>query len=419
MGSIRRIAMFSTHGYFDPVPELGKTDTGGQVLYLLRLARALVGLGVPVDIYTRWFDRDRRRIDPLPGCPEARVVRIRSGPWEFIPKEFIYDTLDELVENAVGFIRDEGLEYDVVHGHYVDGGIVALDVARALGKPVFFTAHSLGAWKRQRLGGDPEEMDRIFNFAHRVSEELRIFEAVNAQTLTSREEGEKIEELYGYRHERTQFIPPGVDVAKFRPLASGETEAETGHELEPGYVFVVGRLAKAKGHALLLDAFRRVLERVPDARLVIGGGSSSPDEEEQAVLEIIRRFRQEEGLGERVIATGGIDHDALPPYFRKAALFVLPASYEPFGMTVLEAMACGTPAVVSSFAGIHEVLEHGRDCLVVDPNDAGELAGAIVSLLEDRALASRLGGAAAATVQQGFSWEAIARSHLEFYEKWT
>jgi glycosyltransferase involved in cell wall biosynthesis len=87
-------------------------------------------------------------------------------------------------------------------------------------------------------------------------------------------------------------------------------------------------------------------------------------------------------------------------------------------MTVLEAMACGAPVVVSKFAGIHEVLEDGRDCLIVDPNDADELSGAIVSLLRDRDLGARLGRAAAATVQGGFSWEAIARRHLEFYEKW-
>ena len=102
---VKNICMLSTHGYFDPVPELGKTDTGGQVLYLLQLARTLSQLGYKVDIYTRWFDRERKQIDPLLDCESARVIRIPAGEWEFIPKEFIYDILPELAKNMIGFIK--------------------------------------------------------------------------------------------------------------------------------------------------------------------------------------------------------------------------------------------------------------------------------------------------------------------------
>jgi mannosylfructose-phosphate synthase len=139
---IRSIAHLSTHGYVDPVPQLGRTDTGGQVVYVLQLAKALSTLGIHVDIYTRWFDRSKRQIDPLPDHPEVRVVRIPAGPWTFIPKETIYDVLPELAENTVEFIRGHDLDYDLFHGHYVDAGIVTLDVAKALDRPAFFTAHS-------------------------------------------------------------------------------------------------------------------------------------------------------------------------------------------------------------------------------------------------------------------------------------
>ncbi len=55
----KHIAMLSTHGYFDPIPLLGETDTGGQVLYVLELSKALARKGIKVDIYTRWFDHNR------------------------------------------------------------------------------------------------------------------------------------------------------------------------------------------------------------------------------------------------------------------------------------------------------------------------------------------------------------------------
>ena len=86
---IKTVCMLSTHGYFAPVPQLGKTDTGGQVVYVLQLAKALSTHKIKVDIYTRWFDPSKRQFDPLPDYPNVRVIRIPAGSWEFLPKEDI------------------------------------------------------------------------------------------------------------------------------------------------------------------------------------------------------------------------------------------------------------------------------------------------------------------------------------------
>ncbi len=413
--SIKRVCMLSTHGYFDPVPDLGKTDTGGQVLYVLHLSRALVGLGVQVDIITRWFDRSQRQIEPLPGCRDARVVRIPAGGWEFIPKEFIYDVLPELTANTLRFIEEGGLGYDLFHGHYVDAGIVALDLAEALTRPVFFTAHSLGAWKRQVMGGDLGKMDEKYNFTRRIGEERRIFKSVNAQTVTSEEEVEKIGELYSFSPENLTFIPPGVDVDLFRRLADGEKEGTL--DLPRPYIFNVGRIAKAKGHDLLLAAFKRVLDRFPDVHLVIGGGSENPGGEEQEVLGWIERFVEENGLQERVHLIGGVSNNELPPYYRQSEMFILAGRYEPFGMTALEALACETPSIISRFAGIQRNLTSGGDCLLADPTETEELAEAVCTLLEDPGEAMRMARTGREMIEREFSWRAIAAKHLDLYRK--
>jgi glycosyltransferase involved in cell wall biosynthesis len=135
------ICMLSTHGYFDPVPQLGRTDTGGQVVYVLELAKAISRTGINVDIYTRWFDKSQKQIDPVPDHPGVRIIRISAGSWEFIPKEKIYDVLPELTDNMEKFIRDNNIDYDLFHGHYVDAGIVTIDIAKRFTKPAFFTAH--------------------------------------------------------------------------------------------------------------------------------------------------------------------------------------------------------------------------------------------------------------------------------------
>ncbi|MBU0580219.1 MAG: glycosyltransferase, partial [Candidatus Margulisbacteria bacterium] len=155
----KRVCMLSTHGHFDPVPQLGQTDTGGQVVYVLQLARAISRNGIKVDIYTRWFDYKKKQVEDVPDTNGVRVIRIAAGPEEFIPKEEIYEVLPELSQNMVNFIKENKLEYDLFHGHYVDAGMVTLDVAKALNKPAFFTPHSLGAWKREQMGGDPAEME--------------------------------------------------------------------------------------------------------------------------------------------------------------------------------------------------------------------------------------------------------------------
>jgi len=415
---IKSVCMLSTHGYFDPVPELGKTDTGGQVLYVLQLARALTKAGIKVDIYTRWFDKERKQIDPLPGCPDARVIRIPAGPWEFIPKEFIYDVLDELSENMVNFIKKEGLDYDLYHGHYVDAGIVTLKVAEAFQKSSFFTSHSLGAWKRQRTEGNPGEMDKVFNFTHRIAEELRVFKSITAQTVTSTEELGKIEELYNFKPPRVKFTPPGVDVYKFAPLKEGEKEEKTAVSLPDKYVFMVSRIGKAKGHDLLLPAFASVHKEFPHVHLVIGGGAKNPDEEEIEVFARAKEFVKENNLADYVHMVGGLPHDDLPPYFRQSEVFILPARYEPFGMTALEAMSCEVPAVISRFAGVQENLSSGEDCLIADPFDTEGFAGAIRSVLRNKDFKEKLSRKGRETVLKTFSWEAIAGRFLEVYEKY-
>lgn len=414
-GKIKNICMLSTHGYFDPVPQLGRTDTGGQVVYVLQLAKALSTGKIKVDIYTRWFDRSKRQIDPVPGYPDVRVIRIPTGPWEFIPKEEIYDILPELAENMIGFIREKNLSYDLFHGHYVDAGVVALDVATAFDKPAFFTAHSLGAWKREQMGGDPEEMEKKYKFNRRISEELRIFRLVKAQTVTTKVQKGKIEQLYGFTSDNMVVIPPGVDVHIFRPIKPGDRKIKTG--LPNRYIFCLGRIDPNKGHDLLLNAFDIVRKVIPAIDLVIGGGSPKPQQRELEVLSAMKKIIAEKDMHSRVHIVGYVPDELLVPFYQQAELFVLPSIFEPFGMTALEAMACGKPIVASKFGGIKDVISSGDHGLLVDPSNINEFADAIIMLLKNRRLAESMGQEGCKTVHRSFSWEAIAERHIAFYEK--
>jgi mannosylfructose-phosphate synthase len=124
------------------------------------------------------------------------------------------------------------------------------------------------------------------------------------------------------------------------------------------------------------------------------------------------------GIGNRVVFTGYIHDDDLATYYRKASMFVLPSKYEPFGMTTLEAMSCGTPVVATKFGGIRKNLQNEHDALMVDPTNQQEFAAAMTRILTDEALSSKLVKNGLETIRGRFSWEAIAAITLEFYQRY-
>jgi mannosylfructose-phosphate synthase len=402
--------MLSTHGYVDSAPQLGRTDTGGQVVYVLQLSKALSKQDIRVDIYTRWFDKSRERVEHVLGDSNLRIVRIPAGPMKFIPKEELYDILPELADNMIKFIRNNELNYDLFHAHYVDAGVVAVIVAKALDKPVFFTSHSLGAWKRELMKGHSEEMEKKYRFNQRIGEEKKVFRAVNGQTATTKAQIQIMESLYDFQSGNTVIIPPGVNIEAFHPEeASGDSELPT------NYIFCLSRIDENKGHEVLLNAFDLVRRKVPDIHLVIGGGSPEPKPREVKLLNRIERIIEESGMHDLVHVLGYVPDKKMRALYKRAKLFVLPSTFEPFGMTALESMACGTPTIVSQFAGISEFLHNRRNCIITDPTNKAEFADVIIELLEDRKLAERIGRTGLVIVRERFSWAAIAEKHMEFY----
>ena len=410
MAQYNRICMLSVHGYFDPVPILGATDTGGQVMYVLELAKALAEMGTKVDIYTRRFG-DRSEIDPV--NEDVRVIRINAGNKEFIRKEDLFPHLDEFCDNMEAFIKANDLDYDLYHSHYWDAGYVGMNVAERFGRPHFYTAHSLGAWKKEQMGGDPGEMEKLFNFEQRIKWEHVIFDKATAQTVTTIDGKETYKRLYDFDSPDLVVIPPGVDVRRFRPLEAGEQEIDLG--TPDKYVFALSRIDSNKGIDFLIKAFAMAKDKT-DASLIVGGGSKNPKQHEIDVKKSLTDLVDSLGVSDRVSFAGYVTDDDLVPYYRQAEVFVLPSKYEPFGMTVLEAMSCGTPVVATGLGGLRHVLTNDKDSLLVDPSIPEELSGAIGQLLTDDALSARLRETGLKLIEEKFSWQSIARQHVSFYD---
>jgi mannosylfructose-phosphate synthase len=289
-----------------------------------------------------------------------------------------------------------------------------MNLADRLKLPFIYTAHSLGAWKKEQMGGDPGEMEKLFKFSERIRWENEIFRRATAQTVTTLDGKETYKRLYDFESDDLVIIPPGVDVRRFRP-APPETPPDL--ETPDDYVFALSRIDSNKGLDYLIRAFEFV-SRKNDTKLLIGGGSKNPKQHEVDVKTSLLELVDSLELQDRVTFTGYVPDEHLDTYYRNARVFVLPSKYEPFGMTVLEAMACGTPVVATGHGGLRHVLTNRKDSLLVDPSDAEELSTAILEVLADGALAEDLRKTGLELIEKRFSWQSIADQTLSFYTRY-
>ncbi|MBL9194672.1 MAG: glycosyltransferase, partial [Opitutaceae bacterium] len=351
--ALPRIGMVSTHGYVASDPPLGKADTGGQVVYVLELAKKLAQLGFEVDIWTRRFE-DQPEIDVV--NERVRVIRAACGGPNFIDKEYLVRHLPEWAERVLRFIKKEGIQYQFLNSHYWDAGYATQRLAEVLDVPHVHTPHSLGMWKRQLMEKDApedaEHFEKKYNFTQRIHEETLLFRSCAQVIATTPDQVDMIVKDYGAPAEQVAMIPPGYDDNRFFPVSIASRNALRSRlGFQGRVVLALGRLARNKGYDLLIDAFSLVAARIPDAALHLAVGGTSLNTEEQTILDELKAQAIRLGLEERVKFSGFVADNDLADHYRAADVFVLSSRYEPFGMTAIEAMACGTPTVITTHGG--------------------------------------------------------------------
>ncbi len=413
--------MISTHGYVAADPPLGAPDTGGQVVYILELARKLGQFGYKVDIWTRQFE-DQPETDIMDD--NVRVVRVPCGGKEFIPKEYLYRAIPEWVENARKRIRREKLEYSFINSHYWDAGVAGRSLAHHLSLPHIHTPHSIGTWKKEQMLNDfaesADEFEERYNFTERIRHEKKLYHSCELITATTPIQVGLIADSYEIDREKVKLIPPGYDDNRFFPV--GAPTKETIKErlgFGPVCLFAVSRLAHNKGFDLLIEAFSVVAERIPEAELVLAIGHEDRSETEEQIYKTLLEKVEKYQLEKRVRFIGFIDDEDLPDYYRGADLFLLSSRYEPFGMTTIEAMASGTPVIVTTHGGLAKVLNYGEHALLADPLDREEYGIAMYQALRYNHLRRRLMSRGAAIARARFTWTGIAQQLLDAVDTFT
>ena len=457
MSSAYYIQMFSLHGLIraDNL-ELGRdADTGGQVTYVLELARQLSTLETVarVDLFTRLIS-DKAVSEDYARAVETvndkfRIVRIQCGGRKYLRKELLWPHLDEFVDKTVKFIKREQAIPDIVHGHYPDAGYVAMELARFFGVPFIFTGHSLGRVKKQKLLDDgipAADLNRRYKIDHRIRVEEELLSQADLVVTSTRQE---IDEQYGpYRNkDRPKFmvIPPGLDVERFHPYyrdmlpqnekdeAAMYARASLLQELNRFFIhpdkpliLALCRPDKRKNISGLVRAFGEDLDLQAMANLAVFAGirkdiESMEDNEREVLTEMLLRLDRYDLYGKMAIPKKHDFESEVPELYRIAAekggVFVNPALTEPFGLTLLEASATGLPFVATKDGGPKDIVANCQNGILVDPSQPAEIAAALKTLIVDRGKWDTFSKNGIMNVRQHYTWESHARKYMAKIEK--
>jgi glycogen synthase len=311
-------------------------------------------------------------------------------------------------------------DVDIVHCHTWYSHLGGCLAKVLHGVPLVLTTHSLEPhrpWKAEQLGSA---------YAASTWVERTAYENADGVIAVSESMRHDVQSLYGVPHDRIRVIHNGIDLQQYRPTPDPATLAEFGIDPARPMVLFVGRITKQKGILHLVNAIRSFRAGV---QVVLCAGAPDTPEIGRAMTAAVAEARG--STSNPVIwIPEMLPRDKVIALYTQADIFVCPSVYEPFGIINLEAMACETPVVASAVGGIPEVVSHGETGLLVpaetlDPSEveprhpaqfARDLAAAVNTLLDDADLRASMGRRARERVEQQFSWPAIARQTVRFYE---
>lgn len=355
------------------------------------------------------LDRSRYDVDVVSLSDGSTVRRIEATGFPTL----VLDGLEDGDAVAAVARHLEAHPADVLHNHMFRAEVTGTRAALALeeggrARPyIVSTVHS----SRVRSLEDREILRHLTPRMDRLV-------AVSQATLAKLE-----------REGRTQapveLIYNGVDLERYKHQEPCCTlPEEYGFPAGTPLVGCVARLEPEKGHATLIDAWPLVLEKVPEARLlIVGEGSRREELEEQArrlgmlgdEAAAVRAGTRGVPPGGRIVFTGR--RDDVPAVTAAIDVAVLPSYREALGVAILEAMALGRAVVASNVGGIPEMIEDGRTGLLVPPHDHEALAAAIVRLLVDHPFADTLARAGHDLVHERFCVERMVRQIETIYDE--
>ena len=430
--------------------ELGRdADTGGQTLYVLELIKELAASKdvEKVQLVTRLIS-DRKVSSDYSLAREsisnnAEIIRFPFGPKRYIRKELLWNFLDDLANQLIKFLQNQPKLPDWIHAHYADAGYVGALVSKKLGIPLVFTGHSLGKEKKRRLlesGMDHNQIENMYSIGRRIeAEEIALSNSTLIVTSTSQESKNQYAKYANFISSKAHVISPGVDLKRFTQTKNDEESEQIDKLMMPFLrnpslppLLAISRAVRRKNIPALVEAFGRskILRERHNLVLVLGTRKDSRQLDKhqrevfQQIFELVDRYE----LYGQVAYPKKHKRDQIASIYRWTAerkgLFVNPALTEPFGLTLLEAAACGLPMVATNDGGPVEILARCGNGLLVDVTDLDALQESLEKAGSNEFLWNRWKENGLEGVNNYFSWNAhvskylsLMQSHSKFIDR--
>lgn len=372
-------------------------ERGGPPKAAMEMSRALARLGHEVSLYTT--NADGHSILDVPTDRPVLVdgVTIRYFPIGRFRRWGFSGPLGKA-------LRADIHGFDVVHIHslYLFHNFVAAHYCRRYGIPYLMRPHgTLDPFLRRK--------SRLKKAVYNVLIEKRNLDNAAAIHYTSQDEMDLVHSALTIRAPGV-VVPLGLDVDEYATLPTRGTFRARFPEIGNKFIVLfLGRLNFKKGLDLLTRAYGTIARRRQDVHLVIVG----PDEDGYGCR--VQSWLADEGVAGRVTFTGMLRGQDKLAAFADADVFVLPSYTENFGIAVVEAMACGLPVVISNKVNIWREIAQAEAGLVVNC-DSGELANALLKIMDTTEDPKRLGANGKILVQDRFTWDSAAKQMLRAYE---
>ena len=353
---------------------------GGSAEVPYHLSEELVKRGHEVTIYTSDYKLSQEYISSIPG---VKVHSFRT--WLSLANLY-------LTPGIIKKAREEIRHSDVIHMHNYRTfqNVVVAHYARKHSIPYVLQAHGSATTFFQKRWLK-RTFDAIWGY--------RILKDASKVIAVTEMEAEQYKSM-GIVENKIEVVQSGIDLSEFDNLPErGEFRRKHGLDSKQKIILYLGRINRIKGLDLLVKAFTELSKPLNEAKLVIVG----PDD---GYLHFLKKLIADLEISHKVLFTGPLyERERLRAYV-DADVYVLPSSYEIFGITILEAMACGIPVVVTDRCGIADVI-NGQAGVAVS-YDKDELSNAILRMLSDEKMRREFGERGRLLVRDKFNWEKIA-----------
>ncbi len=336
------------------------------------------------------------------GYEKKDGVHIYRFNADYIPAEDFHSwalQMGMLMQNKASEVINEHKDIDLIHAHDWLVATPATSLKHIYRIPLVSTIHALECGRYGGIKGDRQEL------IHSLERKL----AFESWKIICNSGFMKDSVCYSLQVplDKICVVPNGVDASRMRPKDSYEDGRHMYAMPHERIVLYVGRMVWEKGVDILVGAIPHVLSSNPDAKFVFAGKGY--------MLDRLKKQAHDMGIGDKALFLGYVDDDRLMDLINLSDMMVVPSRYEPFGITPLEAMACGKPVIVTDTGGLSETVDHGNDGLKAWPESSNSIAWGVSKLLSDDSLKHTISEKGKKKVLERYNWDRISSDVSDVY----